>query len=133
MADELLPGPDSREPDEIGLLPFDEDAENEDASRRVDPVAPDKFLYIGEGKNAEEFAAYVENYHFGSQPPDFVVLHHTANPCLRKAHLRGGADWDAGEDGLSEAQIKERRLRKLNGLKEYGSCRLRGGRAHHGP
>ena len=57
MADEPLPGPDLREPDEIGLLPFDEDAENEDASRRVDPVAPDKFLYIGEGKNAEGFVA----------------------------------------------------------------------------
>ena len=39
MADEPLPGPDSGDLDEIGLLPFDEDAENEYASRHVDPVA----------------------------------------------------------------------------------------------
>jgi hypothetical protein len=117
MFDEPWPDSDPRAPNEHEPLPFDRDAA--DDSRRVDPVDPSRFLFLGQGLTAEEFAAYVRSYDFGTVPPDFVVLHHTAIPCTRQAAYPGAAAWDAGEDGLSPDAIKSRRGAKLAGIKEH--------------
>jgi hypothetical protein len=47
-------------------------------------VEPEKFLYVGKGLTADEFGGYVQSYDFGKIPPDYVVLHHTANPCMTR-------------------------------------------------
>lgn len=100
------------------LLPFDEGAD-QDGSRRVDPVPVEQFLYIGQGLTADEFTEYVASYDFGTVPPDFVVLHHTAKPSTLHARFPTGDVWDADEDGLSDDVIKQRRLAKLVGLREW--------------
>lgn len=120
MFDEPQPENDPRLLGEMDFLPFDEAAVDErEATRRADPVDPSRFLYIGQGLTADEFTAYVERYNFGTIPPDYVVLHHTANPCTLHARYPGGSAWDGNEGGLSEAQIKQRRLGKLTSIKEY--------------
>lgn len=120
MFDEPLPPADPRTIDEMDFLPFDEGSDaGEEATRRADPVDPQRFLYLGQGLTAPEFAAYVETYDFGAIPPDYVVLHHTANPCTHWAQYPGGSVWDANEGGLSAEQIKARRLGKLTAIKEY--------------
>lgn len=94
------------------ILPFDDDS--------FDPRAPQKpgqqllgldFAYIGRAVTVREFTAYVDAVAFGTIPPDFVVLHHTAIPTL--------AQWTANEAGLSEAKIKERRLVQLAHLRDF--------------
>lgn len=120
MFDEPLPPTDPRTIEEMDFLPFDEGSdEGEEASRRSDPVDPSKFLYLGQGLTADEFTAYVESYDFGTIPPDYVVLHHTANPCTQHAQYPGGSAWDANEGGLNDEQIKARRLGKLTAIKEF--------------
>lgn len=120
MFDEQPPPEDLRTLGEMDFLPFDEGAAaGELTTRRVDPVDPEQFLYLGQGLTADEFTAYVERYDFGTIPPDYVVLHHTANPCTLYARYPAGSAWDGAEGGLSEAQIKQRRLGKLTAIKEY--------------
>lgn len=120
MFDEQPPDDGPRTLGEMDFLPFDEDAVAEDQlTRRVDPIDPGQFLYLGQGLTADEFSAYVERYDFGTIPPDYVVLHHTANPCTLYARYPAGSVWDGDEGGLSEAQIKQRRLGKLTAIKEY--------------
>lgn len=120
MADALLPDAAPPSPDDPGLLPFDEGAdEGDQATRRAGPVDPSRFLYIGEGLTAADFASYLQRYNFGTIPPDYVVLHHTAVPSTRQARYPSGALWDDGEDGLSDAQIKARRGARLAGLREF--------------
>lgn len=120
MLDDPQPPRDPRTIDEMDFLPFDEGSDaGEAVSRRADPVDPVKFLYLGQGLTADQFTAYVDAYDFGSIPPDYVVLHHTANPCTLHAEYPGGSAWDANEGGLSDEQIKGRRLGKLTAIKEY--------------
>src|SRR6266508_565844 len=82
-------------------------------------VEPEKFLYIGKGLTADEFSSYVQSYDFGKIPPDYVVLHHTANPCIQAAAFPGGHAWDGGEAGMTNEQIYQKRLRSLLGMREY--------------
>ncbi len=120
MADALPPDVAPRSPDDSDLLPFDKGADEGDlASRRANPVDPSRFLYIGEGLTAAEFVAYARRYDFGTIPPDYVVLHHTAIPSTRQARFPRGAVWDDGEDGLSDEQIKARRGARLKGIREH--------------
>lgn len=97
------------------VLPFDDDALD---GPPIDSFGPKDFLYIGEGLVADEFTAYVQSYDFGTIPPDFVVLHHTAIPSTLHARYPSGGVWDAGEEGKSEAQIKRRRKAKLDGIRD---------------
>lgn len=102
------------------LLPFDQDADQAARStRRATPVAPEQFLFLGRGLTAAEFRSYVQDYDFGTIPPDFVVLHHTANPCTRQARYPGGVLWDADEDELDPDAIKARRAHRLLAIREH--------------
>jgi hypothetical protein len=102
-------------------LPFDTDANDLPPPPVV--LGDEQFLYIGEGLTAGEFADYVRDYDFGTIPPDYVVLHHTAIPSTMQARYPTGGVWDDNESGLSEAQIKQRRQTKLNGIKHVYECR----------
>jgi len=79
------------------------------------------FAYLGQPLTAEEFGAYVEAYNFGSIPPDYLVFHHTAIPGASWARMPGreASDWDRGEAGLSETQIKAKRMAQLDGIMRY--------------
>ena len=114
MADEQPPGDQFLDGN---LLPFDEDAAGDDVINQN--VTPEEFLFIGEALTADQFTAYVRDYDFGPFPHDFVVLHHTANPSTQHARYSSGLVWDAGEAGLTESQIKQKRLRSLTGIKEF--------------
>src|SRR5262245_61149248 len=86
------------------VLPFD-------ADDRPPPMVlgPEEFLYIGQGLTADEFTDYVRDYNFGSIPPDYIVLHHTAIPSTQAARYPNGGVWDLDEAQLNPAQIKQRR------------------------
>jgi len=97
---------------DLPILPFDDDS--------FDPAAPQKpgqavlgldFAYIGQALLVSDFVTYLQNYNFGSIPPDTIVLHHTAVPTL--------AQWTANEAGLSEPRIRAKRLAKLAGLRDF--------------
>lgn len=115
---------DTPSADEV-ILPFDEDSATEEEIKRglegggTRDAAP-KFLYIGEGKSADEFSAYVKTYNFGTQPPDYVVLHHTANPGLNGVCWGTPCgSWNAGEEGLTDEQIYQKRKGRLDGMRNY--------------
>jgi hypothetical protein len=106
-------------------LPFDRDAD--DGS--IPSGNRGEFLYIGQALTADEFTAYVASYDFGPVPPDFIVLHHTAKPSTRASVCMDAPDdasycaanvhWDGGEEGLTEEQIKQRRLGRLRNIMTY--------------
>lgn len=104
------------------ILPHDSDA--------YDPSAPEKprpavlgggFAYVGQGLTVPQFEAYLEGYDFGPIPPDYIVLHHTANPDASYAPLSPDPriKWDRSEAGASQEQIKAKRKAQLDGLKRY--------------
>lgn len=105
-------------PDLENLMPFEDDNADE-GSRAGSPVPVAQFKYIGKGLTAAEFTQYVETYSFGSQPPDFVVLHHTAIPSTSAAPYPTGWRWDSNEAGLSEGQIYRKRLQLLEQMREF--------------
>lgn len=111
-----------------GLLPNTDESDSAGVGSRS--VNPEQFLYLGQGLKADEFTAYAQSYDFGSQPPDFVVLHHTAIPGATYANS-GGALWDASEDGMDEARIYQKRLNLMNGIKEYYRTQLGWDRGPH--
>ena len=78
-----------------------------------------QFAYIGKGLTPPEFEAYVSGYNFGSVPPDYVVLHHTAIPSTLAARYPTGAVWDTNEAGLSTQAIYNKRQRQLDNLMRY--------------
>ncbi len=96
-----------------GLLPA-ADASDEGSTERQ----RGQFLYIGKGLTAAQFTAYVREYNFGSQPPSFIVLHHTAVPDTRHARMQH-ATWDSGEEGLSAEAIYAKRLGQLTAVKNH--------------
>jgi len=106
----------AQEFDLTGAMPFDRDADD-----NVPAVlgVPGPFLYIGTGLTAQAFNAYVASYNFGRIPPDYLVLHHTAIPSTLAARYPTGAVWDAGEEGLSDARIYQKRTRQLDALAKY--------------
>ena len=114
MADDtLVEGLPTLDPT-ANLMPFDTDDV-------PDGVRALEFLYLGQALTAADFVDYVATYDFGTIPPDFVVLHHSAIPGTR---FTGAADggkqiWDAGEDGLGEAAIRAHRLKGLEALRDF--------------
>lgn len=103
------------------FLPFDADAITP-IQRRLSPrvlSAEAPFAYIGRALPLDEFIAYVNAYAFGSIPPDFIVLHHTAVPSASWARYPSGLVWDADEAGMTEAQIKAKRLAQLGAIMRH--------------
>lgn len=104
-------------------LPFDADANDvsPDQHRAVLGVASEApFLYIGKALTLPQFADYIEAYNFGSIPPEWVVLHHTAIPAASWAPYGDPAQyWDVGEQGLGEQSIQDKRRRRLDGIMRY--------------
>ncbi len=115
LSDEPLP--EFELPDIADLMPLEGDIA--DDTQRGGPVSVERFLYIGQGLKADEFSHYVESYNFGRQPPDFVVLHHTAIPSTQTAPYPTGWRWDSSESGLTEGQIYRKRLKQLEALREF--------------
>lgn len=110
--------------DLTGALPFDSDADAATPQKPGALILGGDFAYIGKGLTREAFRDYCGTYHFGSVPPDFVVLHHTAIPSTLYARYPSGAVWDAGEAGLDEQAIYRKRLRQLGQLRDYYRDRL---------
>lgn len=106
-----------------GLLPFDTDADQGDG-QAITPVADavlsrPVFRYIGTGLTLDRFETYVSAYNFGPIPPDFAVLHHTAVPSTLQARYPTGAVWDAGEAGMTEEAMYNKRGRQLVAIRDY--------------
>lgn len=114
--------------DLTGALPFDRDA-NDNAPAVL--AVPGPFLYIGEGLSAAAFERYVSTYNFGRIQPSYLVLHHTAIPSTLAARYPSGAVWDAGEAGMSEARIYQKRVRQLDALANYYESTLGWDRGPH--
>lgn len=105
-------------PDAVRLVTADGDPLSIKSLAQIKSAWND-FLFIGRGLTADEFTDYVNAYDFGTIPPDYVVLHHTGDPCTRQAPLAGATVWDAGEDGRSEEEIYRRRKAKLNNVATF--------------
>lgn len=82
-------------------------------------AGPQPFAYIGQGLTIDEFEAYVLAYDFGTVPPDFVVIHHTANPAASWAPAPGVPNWDANEAGKNLEQLRAKRKVQLDGIMRY--------------
>lgn len=105
--------------DLTGALPFDADADAHTPQKPMSTTLGIEFAYVGEAHTAQSFASYCASYHFGTIPPDYVVLHHTAVPSTLAARYPTGAVWDANEAGLSLDQIKAKRLKQLGKVRDY--------------
>ncbi len=116
-------------------LPFDADANDvsSDQHRAVLGVASEApFLYIGKALTLPQFADYIEAYNFGSIPPEWVVLHHTAIPAASWAPYGEPARfWDVGEQGMGEQSIQDKRKRRLDGIMRYYRDTLKWDRGPH--
>lgn len=110
------------DPDDDSLLPYDADAFDPKAPQKPRPaVLSDAFAYDGRGMHLDQFEAYVKTYDFGKVAPDHVIFHHTAIPDTLAAPI--GSDpstkWDRNEAGLSDDQIRIKRKRQLDALRNY--------------
>jgi|GEM_PF-1967958 N-acetylmuramoyl-L-alanine amidase. len=93
-------------------LPHDDDAQGGAApstGMTLGFVPP--FPYVGKAFTLAEFADYLASYDFGSVPPEYLVLHHTATPTFPQ--------WIGGESVLGEAEIRAKRVRQLDAIKHY--------------
>lgn len=107
---------------DIPLLPYDADSNAGTPQKPGATVLGDApFKYIGQAHTVDSFAAYCAAYHFGSVPPDYVVLHHTANPDASWAPLNSDPKikWDRNEAGLNDAQIRTKRTAQLDAIMRY--------------
>jgi hypothetical protein len=106
--------------DLAGLLPHDLDDDTSEQDK-----GEGKFLSQPLPLTARGFADYVARYDFGSIPPDYIVLHHSANPATLftqgPAQAAFGKDlhvYDAGEAGKSEDQIQSQRLQAILAMRK---------------
>ena len=104
--------------DPTSFMPYDSD-EPEDGGKKGQK------LFLLEPKTPQEFSAYIANYDFGTIPPDFIVLHHTGNPCTLRTladarkEFDKAAAFDANEEGKSEEQIKAQRRTRVANVQTY--------------
>lgn len=79
------------------------------------------FAYIGQATTGQEFIDYVASYDFGSVPPSYVVMHHSANPDASYAPASGdpATKWDRNEAGLSSDEIKAKRKPQLDSIMRF--------------
>lgn len=107
---------------EWGLItPHDQDAAGAQPAVLSEP--PAHFYYVGKAFTLDEFASLIPFYDFGPYPPTSVLIHHTAVPTVEQ--------WTQNEAGLSQEQIKLKRLRQLAGIKNYYWKNLRWDRGPH--
>ncbi len=78
--------------------------------------------YIGTPLTLDAFPAHVQSYNFGPIAPSQIILHNTANPAASWAPAANTPNWDAGESGMTEAQIKAKRQKQLDAI-YYGYYR----------
>lgn len=108
---------------DIPLLPYDSDSYDQQAPQKPRPavLGADAFAYLGLPLDVPAFAAYVAQYRFGTVPPDYACLHHTANPDASWAPLNSNpkTKWDRNEQGMDVAQIQAKRKKQLDGIKNY--------------
>jgi hypothetical protein len=109
------------------LMPHDRDAILPEQAEVI--ALGGEFAYIGQGLTADEFTAYVQSYDFGTLPPTFVVLHHTAVPGASWAP--SSSNWDANEAGLDFAARKQQRKRRLDGIMGFYQNQLGWDRGPH--
>jgi hypothetical protein len=101
------------------MLPFDAEQEPQPRDRGD--------LFLLEAKTPAEFSAYIGAYNFGTIPPDYIVLHHTANPCTLQTFNDALSAFppeklgaiDAGEEGKSEPEVMEQRKQRLAGVQTF--------------
>jgi hypothetical protein len=107
--------------DQLPLLPHDTDAYDPRAPQKPQPatLGSDAFAYIGTPLNVLQFQTYISSYDFGSIPPDYIVLHHTANPAASWAPLANAPNWDRAESGLPDDLIRAKRKHQLDGIMAY--------------
>lgn len=105
--------------DLTGALPFDDGANAVTPQKVGSRVLSAQFAYLGRGLTLPQFEDYVKDYRFGTVPPDYVVLHHTAIPSASWARYPTGAVWDTNEQGLTEPQIYAKRTRQLDSMMRY--------------
>lgn len=55
---------------------------------------------VGKGFSAMEFRRYAETLNFEHWQPEFIVLHHTAEPNLAQWHSKSGEEWMLHWEGL---------------------------------
>lgn len=108
---------DDQSPPLEGTLPFDNDAVLPEQL----PGALGPFRFIGTGLSAEQFKDYVQTYNFGTVPPDYIVLHHTAVPSTAYARYSSGWTWDTDEAGMDDAAIYASRAKKIVALRDHYS------------
>ena len=84
--------------------------------------APLTIAYEGVALTLAAFVARVQRYDFGQIAPSQIVLHNTASPAATWAPAVGAPNWDRDEAGLSDIQIKAKRLRQLDAI-YYGYYR----------
>lgn len=84
--------------------------------------APLTIAYEGVALTLAAFVTRVQRYDFGQIAPSQIVLHNTASPAASWAPAVGAPNWDRDEAGLSDIQIKAKRLRQLDAI-YYGYYR----------
>jgi hypothetical protein len=94
---------------------------NDDAPVVLGADVPLRFAYDGRALTLDQFRAYLVDYDFGPIPPDQLILHNTANPDASWAPLSSDArtHWDRGEAQLTVEQIKAKRKKQLDGIRDY--------------
>jgi hypothetical protein len=83
----------------------------EQAPRGPAVLSDRPFAYIGIALTLDEFDRLLGLYAWGPVKPSWIVLHHTAIPTV--------AQWTANEAGKSVAQIIDKRLGQLAGIRNY--------------
>lgn len=107
-----------------GLLPFDDDADAgtplHAPGEQPRMAPPGGFWYLGQGLTPEQFLAYVATYDFGTVPPDYIVIHHTALPAASWGPYGDARNfWDANEQGKTIEQKKGKRKKQLDNIMIY--------------
>lgn len=108
---------------DLGYIPtpHDHDAAADDAFATFAATLGGEraFAFVGQGLHLNEFDDYLGDLIF-PHPPTFTVLHHTVLPAASWAPFGDPARfWDAGEAGLTTAQIYAKRARQLRAIANF--------------
>ena len=91
----------------------------------VEDTTVGNFHYIGAALTLAEFRQYCIDYkasgQFGSEPPSYVIYHHSYNPDVSWAptSTNQATWWDRNESGMTLAQKKAKRKLQLDSIMRY--------------